>query len=124
MKILFLAKCGYQKAVLEETMRVSINRISDYYSKLNLNLRFNQNHQGYFTCKVTKTREKNDPESDRALVRLLEQEKVNHEAAKTQMSEKTVSKSDIDNRNGKDFFLTRYNDLVAQNFGLLFDVRV
>ena len=182
-------------------MGVSVNSISDYYSKLNLN------QQQYFTgknaethdkidgeangiingktngktngtsevdatgkveCQTCKERKyqdgsddpsvsfktpgKIDPEIAGAVVRAHEQEHVSHETAKAQMSgrkvvsqsvsihtgicpecgktyvsggtTRTVTKADNDNSNRKDFFLTNYNDLIAQNFGMLFDVRV
>ncbi len=109
-------------------MGVSVNSISDYYSKLNIN------QQKYFTGKNAETHDKIDveangkfdPESAGAMVRAHEQEHVNHEAAKAQMSGRTVTKADNDDSNSdrKDFFLANYNDLIAQNFGLVFDVRV
>ncbi len=182
-------------------MGVSVNSISDYYSKLNLNqqqyltgknagthdnidgeanekINDKTNRKsnsasevdatGKIECKTCKERKyqdgsddpsvsfktpgKIDPQSAGAVVRAHEQEHVSHEAAKAQMSgrkvvsqsvsihtgicpecgntyvsggtTRTVTKAENDNSNRKDFFLTNYNDLVAQNFGLVFDVRV
>ncbi len=124
-------------------MGVSVNGISDYYSKLNLyrqenftggrnsgtNAKIDSEANGKISGNTVgktsgKTNRKIDPESAGAVVRAHEHEHVSREVAKVQMNGGKVTKADNDNRNRKDFFLTNYNDLIAQNFGMFFDVRV
>ncbi len=94
-------------------MALAINKISDYYSRLNFG------SDGSLSNSL-KTRE---DKSFGNAVKPQENEHVDPAAAEAQSNDaETIAK--ISDNGRKDYFYTNYNDVVAQNFGLIFDVKV
>lgn len=92
-------------------MALAINKISDYYSRLNFG------SDGSLSNSF-KTRE---DKSFGNAVKPQENEHVDPAAAQSSDAETIAKTSD---KGRKDYFYTNYNDVVAQNFGLIFDVKV
>jgi hypothetical protein len=94
-------------------MALSINKIYDYYSRLN----FNSDGSLSSPFKAQEVTGFSDA------VKAHENEPEVYAEAETQID--IGETSVIASENGrKDYFFTNYNDVIAQNFGLIFDVKV